>query len=128
LCGALERIADALDAETAAVRTGEREQLATTAERKRLVIEAVEPVIARAHGSLGSIPASQRAQVQHAATRLQAACARNGEALSCALEATRRVLDCFAEAAKAASMTGTYGPDGRARPASQAHVTIERSA
>jgi hypothetical protein len=38
------------------------------------------------------------------------------------------VLDCFAEAAKAASMTGTYGPDGRARPASQAHVTIERSA
>jgi len=128
LCAALERIADALDAETAALRAGAREQFATTAERKRLAIEAAEPLLQRAQGSLRAVPAAGRARMVQAARRLQEACARNGEALEDALEATRRVLDCFAEAAKAASMTGTYGPDGRARPASEAHATIERSA
>jgi hypothetical protein len=128
LCAALEQIAEALDAETATLRAGVREAFAPVAERKRLVIEAAEPLLHHAHGSLGAVPAAGRARLAQAARRLHAACARNGEALQGALEATRRVLDCFTEAAKAASMTGTYGPDGRARPASEAHPTIERSA
>lgn len=128
LCTALARIAEALEAETAALRTGTHEAFVASAERKRLLIEAAEPILQCARNTLASVPAVERATVAAAARRLQSASARNGQALEGALQATRRVLDCFAEAARAAAMTGTYGPDGRSRPAAEAPATIERSA
>lgn len=126
LAAALEGVALAMDAETEAVRSGVREDFAARAEEKRARIEAATALMQHAEAAVPG--PTERARLEHAARRLEAASGRNAEALDRVLVAMRRVLACVAEAAKAASTTGTYGPDGRAQPAPEAVATIERSA
>jgi hypothetical protein len=59
---------------------------------------------------------------------MQAAATRNAAALQGALEGTRRLFACLAEAAQQASSTGTYGPDGSLRRTAETVGTIHRSA
>lgn len=128
LAQALERVAAAMEAETEALRRTDRDELRACAERKMAAIEQLETLLGQSPAPSGGIPSEKRARVQAAARRVEAAGARNARALRAALEATRRVVECIGEAASAASMTGTYGPDGRSRPAAEAVGTVERSA
>lgn len=126
LAAALERVAEAMDAETDALQAGWREDFPDRAERKRALIEAAEALVGRAQGRVPD--GTERADLEVAARRLQAASRRNLAALERALEAARGVVACLTDAARTASMSGTYGPDGRSRPAPEAVATVERSA
>jgi flagellar biosynthesis/type III secretory pathway chaperone len=128
LAAALDRVAVAMDAETAALRSGTPDALATAAERKRLVIEAALAVWRQRERLPDVASRAERARLELAARRLQAAAERNGATLQGALEGTRRLFACLAEAARAAASTGTYGPDGSRRRSDEAAGTISRSA
>lgn len=125
LAEALEQVAAAMDAETAAVRSGERESLAEAAERKRLAIEAAETMLARIERA-GLV--QSRVRLEQAARRMQAAAERNAVTLQGALDGARRLFACLGEAARQASSTGTYGPDGRHQRSAETLGTIHRSA
>ena len=128
LVDALDRVAGAMDAETDAVRSGRRDELVAAAERKRVVIEAAEATLPHFEGVTGAAGAAERARLEQAGQRIQAAAQRNAATLQGALEGTRRLFACFAEAARQASSTGTYGPDGSRRRTEEALGTIHRSA
>jgi hypothetical protein len=127
LVQALDRAAAAMDAETEAVRAGNRAELADAAERKRVAIEAAEAILRRRRDLVAAVPA-ERARLEQAGQRMQAAAARNAATLQGALEGTRRLFGCLAEAARHAASTGTYGPDGSPRRMAEAPSTIQRSA
>jgi flagellar biosynthesis/type III secretory pathway chaperone len=126
LAEALEAVAEAMDSETEILSLSARADFASRAERKRICIEQAASLMERMQAKVPD--ASERARLRQAARRLEAASRRNGEALARTLEATRRVVACLTEAARAASTTGTYGPDGRPRPSAEAVATIDRSA
>lgn len=125
---ALDRVAAAMDVETEAVRSGNRAELAEAVERKRIVIEAAEAVLRHAEGVAAAAGRAERARLEQAAHRMQAAAERNAAALQGALQGTRRLFACLAQAAQQASSTGTYGPDGSLRRAAETVGTICRSA
>ena len=125
---ALDRVAAAMDAETAAVRSGRRDELAGAAERKRVVIEACLGILRERQGVAGAAFPAERARLEQAGQRMQTAARRNADTLQGALEGTRRLFGCLAEAARQASSTGTYGPDGSRRRTEEALGTIHRSA
>lgn len=128
LAEALDRVAAAMDAESAAVRSGARNGLGEAAERKRLAINAAEGILGQAEGTPRAAGPADRARLEQAAQRMQAAATRNAAALQGALEGTRRLFACLAEAAQQASSTGTYGPDGSLRRTAETVGTIHRSA
>jgi hypothetical protein len=128
LVEALDRVAVAMDAETAALRSGRGDDLARAVERKRLVIEAAEAVLRERRGSAGAAAPAERARIEEAAGRMQAAARRNAATLQGGLEGTRRLFACLVEAAQRASSTGTYGPDGSLRRSAESVGTICRSA
>jgi hypothetical protein len=128
LVEALDRAADAMDAETAALRSGRADERAQAAERKRRVIEAAEAVLRERRGSAGAATPAERARLEEAARRMQAAASRNAATLQGSLEGTRRLFACLAEAAQRASSTGTYGPDGSLRRSAESVGTICRRA
>jgi hypothetical protein len=128
LAGALDRVAGAMDAETDAVRSGERDALSAAAERKRLTIEVAEAALRRSEGVASAASHAERARLEQAAHRMQAAAARNAATLQGALEGTRRLFACLALAAQQAASTGTYGPDGSRRRTEEIVGTIRRSA
>jgi hypothetical protein len=128
LAEALDRVAVAMDAETAAVRSGGRDDLAEAAERKAVVIGAAEAILRQAESVMRAASRAERARLEGAANRMQAAADRNAATLQGALEGTRRLFACLAEAAQLASSTGTYGPDGSLRRTAETIGTIRRSA
>ena len=128
LVDALDRVAAAMDAETAAVRRGPRDELAAAAERKRLVIEASIDILREGQGIAGAAVPAERTRLEEAGQRMQAAAQRNAATLQGALEGARRLFGCLAEAARQASSTGTYAPDGSRRRTEEALGTIQRSA
>ena len=128
LAGALDRVAGAMDAETAAVRSGERDALSAAAERKRCVIEVAEAALRRSEGVASAATHAERARLEQAVHRMQVAADRNAATLQGALEGTRRLFACLAFAAQQASSTGTYGPDGSLRRTEEIVGTIRRSA
>jgi hypothetical protein len=125
---ALDRVAGAMDAESDAVRSGGRDQLSAAAESKRIAIEAAEAQLRRAEGLARAATGAERTRLEQAVHRLQAAAARNAATLQGALEGTRRLFACLAEAAQQASSTGTYGPDGSRRRTGEIIGTIRRKA
>jgi flagellar biosynthesis/type III secretory pathway chaperone len=126
LAEALEAVAEAMDAETEILSLSARADFAARAERKVICIEQAASLMERMPKRAPDV--SERERLRQAASRLEAASRRNAEALARTLEATRRVVACLSEAARSASTTGTYGPDGRARPSAEAVATIDRSA
>jgi flagellar biosynthesis/type III secretory pathway chaperone len=128
LTSALDRVALAMDAEVAAVRSGKADELSAAAQRKRVVLEAVEPVLQRFRATASAATPGERAGLVEATRRMQAAADRNAATLQGALEGTRRLFACLVDAAQAASSTGTYGPDGSVRRAEEIVGTIRRSA
>jgi hypothetical protein len=126
LAEALQSAAEAMDAETKILSLGNHVDFPARAERKRICIEQAASLV---HDIQQVVPnAGERALLRHAALRLEVASKRNAEALARTLTATRRVIACLTEAARAASTSGIYGPDGRSRPAAEAFATIDRSA
>jgi hypothetical protein len=128
LTAALERVAEAMNAEADAVRGGQADQLAAAAQRKRAVVEGIAPILQRSRQVAGAATPAQRACLIEATRRMQAATARNAATLQGALEATRRLYACLAEAAQAAASCGTYRPDGSRHRAEEGVGTIRRSA
>jgi hypothetical protein len=128
LVQALERVAAAMDAESDAVRAGGRAALAEAAEHKRDAIEAAEAILGRRREIVTAATAVERVRLKQAGQRMHAAAERNAATLQGALEGTRRLFGCLAEAARQASSTGTYGPDGRPRRTEEVPRTIHRSA
>ena len=128
LAEALDQVAAAMDAETDAIASGKREALAEAAERKRVAIEAAEAIFRQAEGPTRPACHTERVHLERAAHRMQAAAQRNSATLQGALEGTRRLFACLAEAAQQASSTGTYGPDGSRRRMAETVGTIHRSA
>jgi hypothetical protein len=128
LAAALDRVAAAMDAEVAAVRSGQARELSAAADRKRAVIEAVEPILQRSRDAISAATPAERACLIQATRRMQAAVDRNAATLQGALEGTRRLYACFAEAAQAAASTGTYRPDGSRHRAEESVGTIRRQA
>jgi FlgN protein len=128
LVQALQRVAAAMDAESDAVRAGGRAALAEAAERKRDAIEAAEAMLGRRREIVANAGPAERARLKQAGQRMHAAAERNAATLQGALEGTRRLFGCLAEAARQAASTGTYGPDGRPRRTEEAPSTIHRSA
>lgn len=128
LAAALERITAAMETEVAAVRSGQAEQLAAAAERKRVAIEAVEPVVQRFADVTSAASPDERTSLIEATRRMQAAADRNAATLQGALEGTRRVYACLAEAVQAAASSGTYRPDGSRHCAVELAGTIRRRA
>jgi hypothetical protein len=128
LTGALDCVAAAMDAEVEAVRSGQADALSAAAQRKRVVLEEVEPILRRFRDAASTATAAERASLIQATRRMQAAADRNATTLQGALEGTRRVFACLVDAAKAASSTGTYGPDGSVRHAEGTVGTIRRQA
>jgi uncharacterized protein (DUF885 family) len=128
LTAALERIAVAMDAEVAAIRSGQADGLSAAADRKRAVIEAAEPTLQRFRDAISAATPAERACLIQAARRMQTAAARNAATLQGALEGARRLYACLAEAAQAAASTGTYRPDGSRHRAEENVGTIRRRA
>jgi hypothetical protein len=128
LAAALERVAAAMDAETAAVRSGEADRLSAAAERKRAVIEAAEPTLQRFRDAISAATPAERTGLIQATRRMQAAAARNAATLQGALDGARRLYACLAEAAQAAASTGTYRPDGSRHRAEESFGAIHRRA
>jgi erythromycin esterase-like protein len=128
LVEALGRAADAMDAETAALRSGRAAEWAQAAERKGRVIEAAEAVLREGRSIGGAATPAERPRLEEAARRMQAAASRNAATLQGSLEGTRRLFACLAEAAQRASSTGTYGPDGSLRRSAESVGTICRRA
>jgi flagellar biosynthesis/type III secretory pathway chaperone len=128
LAAALDGVAMAMDEEVEAVRSGQAGQLSTAADRKRVAIEAVAPILQRSPDVASAATPAGRARLIQATRRMQAAAARNAVVLQGALEGTRRLFSCLVDAAQAASSTGTYGPDGSVRRAEETVGTIRRSA
>jgi flagellar biosynthesis/type III secretory pathway chaperone len=128
LADALERAAGAMDAETRCVRSGGREELSAAAERKRVAFEAAEALLRRAEGVASAATDAERTRLREAGHRMRAAAARNAATLQGALEGTRRLFACLAQAARQASSTGTYGPDGSARRTEEIVGTIRHTA
>ena len=108
LTAALDRVAMAMDAEVEAVRSGQARQLSGAADRKRVAIEAVAPILQRSPDVTSVATPTARARLIQATRRLQAAADRNAATLQGALEGTRRLFSCLVEAAQAAASTGTY--------------------
>jgi flagellar biosynthesis/type III secretory pathway chaperone len=128
LTTALDRVTAAMDAEVDAVRAGQAGELSAAADRKRVVLGTVEPILRRSRDVTSAASAAERAVLIQATRRMQAATDRNAATLQGALEATRRLYACLAEAARAAASTGTYRPDGSRHRAEESVVTIHRSA
>lgn len=128
LIEALDRVAMAMDEESTAVRSGARDGLGEAVERKRLAINAAQGILGQAEGAPRAADRAERARLGQAAQRMQAAARRNAATLQGALEGTRRLFACLAEAAQQASSTGTYGPDGSRRRIAETVGTIHRSA
>lgn len=128
VAAAFERVAGAMDAENAALRSGKGDELVEATEQKRIAIEAAEAVLRQtekvAHAAASR---AERNRLEQAARRMQAAAARNAATLQGALEGTRRLFGCLVEAARQASSTGTYGPDGSRRRTAETIGTIHRS-
>lgn len=117
-----------MEAEVEAVRSGQNEQLAAAAERKRVAIEAVEPIVQRFRNATSSASPDERGSLVEATRRMRAAADRNAATLQGALEGTRRVYACLAEAVQAAASSGTYRPDGSRHCAVELAGTIRRQA
>jgi flagellar biosynthesis/type III secretory pathway chaperone len=128
LTAALDRVAAAMDAEVEAVRAGQADELLAAAHRKRVVLEAVEPILQRSSDVASAATPAERTCLIQATRRMQAAAKRNAATLQGALEGTRRLYACLAEAAQAAASTGTYGPDGSRHRPEESVGTIRRSA
>jgi hypothetical protein len=127
LAAALDRVAVAMDAEVEAVRSGQADELSAAAHRKRVVLEAVEPILQRSRDVTSAATPAEKARLVQATRRMQAAADRNATTLQAALEGTRRLFACLVDAAQAASSTGTYRPDGSVRHAEEIVGTIRRS-
>ena len=127
LATALARVADAMDAEVEAVRSGPADALAAAVQQKRGVLDGVAPILQRAPQVSRAAGPAERACLIGATRRMQAAATRNAAVLQGALEATRRIYACFAEAAQAAASSGTYRPDGSRRCVEDGIGTIRRS-
>ena len=72
--------------------------------------------------------AAERTYLIQATRRMETAARRNAAALQGALEATRRLYACLAQAAQAAASSGTYRADGSRHCAEDGVGTIRRSA
>ena len=128
LAAALERVAEAMEAEVEAVRFGQAEQLSAAADRKRLAIEAAEPILHRSRDVTEIAGPRERSRIVEAARRMQAAADRNAATIQGAMEGARRLYACFAEAAQAAASSGTYRPDGSRHCAEESAGMICRQA
>jgi hypothetical protein len=128
LTAALERVAAAMDAEVDAVRLGQADALSAAVERKRAAVEAVEPVLQRFRDVTGAASPAERGRLIQATRRMQTAAERNAATLQGALDGTRRLYACLADAAQAAASSGTYRPDGSRHCAEESVGTIRRSA
>ncbi len=128
LASALERVAEAMDAEVEAVRSGQADALAAAAQRKRAVLDDVAPILQRSPQVAGAAAPAEKACLVQATRRMQVAARRNAAVLQGALEATRRLYACLAEAAQAAASSGTYRPDGSRHCAEDGVGTIRRQA
>ena len=125
LTTALDGVAAALDAEVEAVRSGQVDALSAAADRKRVVLEDAMPILQPSHDVAAATPA-ERACLIEATRRMQAAATRNAATLQGALEGTRRLYACLAEAAQSAASSGTYRPDGSRHCAEESAGTIRR--
>jgi flagellar biosynthesis/type III secretory pathway chaperone len=128
LTAALERVAAAMDAEVDAVRLGQTDALSAAVERKRATVEAVEPVLQRFRDVTSAASPAERGRLIQATRRMQTAAERNAATLQGALDGTRRLYACLADAAQAAASSGTYRPDGSRHCAEESVGTIRRSA
>jgi flagellar biosynthesis/type III secretory pathway chaperone len=126
LTTALDCVAAALDAEVEAVRSGQVDALSAAADRKRVVLQDATPILQRSHDVAGAATPAERACLIEATRRMQAAARRNAATLQGALEGTRRLYACLAEAAQAAASSGTYRPDGSRHCAEESAGTIRR--
>ena len=127
LAAALDHVTMAMDAEVEAVRSGQAGQLSAAADRKRAAIEAVAPILQRSPDVASVATPAGRARLIQATRRMQAAADRNAATLQGALEGTRRLYACLAEAAQAAASSGTYRPDGSRHCAEESAGTFRRS-
>jgi hypothetical protein len=127
LTTALEHVAAAMDVEVEAVRSGPAEQLSAAADQKRAAIEAVAPILQRSRDVTSTASPAERACLIQATRRMQAAADRNAATLQGALEGTRRLYACLAEAAQAAASSGSYRPDGSRHCAEESAGTFRRS-
>jgi hypothetical protein len=126
LTTALDRVTAAMEAEVAAVRSGQARELSAAADQKRAVIEAVEPILQRSRDAISAATPTERACLTQATRRLHAAADRNAATLQGALDGARRLYACLAEAAQAAASTGTYRPDGSRHRAEESVGTFRR--
>ena len=126
LTTALDGVAAALDAEVEAVRSGQLDGLSAAADRKRAVLQDAMPILQRSHDVAAAARPAERACLIEATRRMQAAATRNAATLQGALEGTRRLYACLAEAAQSAASSGTYRPDGSRHCAEESAGTIRR--
>jgi hypothetical protein len=117
-----------MDAEVDAVRLGQADALSAAVERKRVAVEAVEPVLKRFRDATSAASPAEKARLIQATRRMQTAAERNTTTLQGALEGARRLYACLANAAQAAASSGTYRPDGSRHCAEESVGTIRRSA
>jgi hypothetical protein len=128
LVTSLERVAEAMDAEVEAVRSGQAPELSAAADRKRAVLVDVEPILQQSRPIVGAAASDDRARLTRATRRMLAAAERNATTLQGALGGLRRVYACLAEAAQATASSGTYRPDGSLHCVEETVGTIHRSA
>jgi hypothetical protein len=128
LTTALDQVAAAMDAEVEAVRSGRADELSAAADRKRVVLEKVTPILQQFPALASFASPGERTRLMEATHRMRAAADRNAATLQGALQGARRVYACLADAAQAAASTGTYRPDGSRHCAEDNVGTIRRSA
>jgi hypothetical protein len=128
LTTALDRVAAAMEAEVEAVRSGRADELSAAADRKRVVLEEVTPILQRSRDVASAAGPGERARLMEATRRMRAAADRNAATLQGALQGARRVYACLADAAQAAASSGTYRPDGSRHCAEDSVGTIRRQA